>query len=204
MIGKTPAPAGLSVRPLPSCTEPEVLASRVVTHCGVNAGGIPAEWVEADVATEGQFTLIYLIAGGPESLEKGRRTSAAVAAATGARVLTIACSSPETGMDGGHSAVQRGVAAYAWLLGEGCDLDRTAVTDDSADNSLTRSVLAAAASAGLLIPNPDRMIHISELDDVAPLVRPLPGARGGLAGERKGRSRRPDCWSGSHRGERLA
>jgi hypothetical protein len=45
-----------------------------VSYCRVDAAGVPAEWIDATVATEGQPTFVYFLSGeyGAEALEQSR------------------------------------------------------------------------------------------------------------------------------------
>jgi hypothetical protein len=98
---------------------------RRVSYCRVDADGIPAEWVEAGVATEAQPTYVWFVDGGVETLERCRGPAGDLASATGARVLTVACSwGPE------------GLVVLAWLFGEGCDVDRTTIVFEPSVASL--------------------------------------------------------------------
>lgn len=126
-----------------------------MSYCRVEAGSVPAEWVEATVATTGQPTIVYFLSdGSPEdSLERGRPSAGDLATATGARVLTVACS--PNGEPSLAAAVERGIAAYAWLLGEGSDLDLTAFTHDSTSAALVEAILVAARNRGLPLPEGD-------------------------------------------------
>ena len=124
-----------------------------VSTCRVEANGVPVEWVEAAVvATAGQPTFVYFIGGrhGARALEHSRRAAGDLAVTTGARVLTVACRGVAA-----HSraaAVQRGVAAYVWLLGEGCDLDNTTFRDDAADHWLVTGITGRAGNRGVPVP----------------------------------------------------
>jgi monoterpene epsilon-lactone hydrolase len=123
-----------------------------VTHWPVDSGGVPAEWVEATVATTGQPTLVYFHGShdGRGCLAGGRAPAADLAAATGARVLSVGCR-----LAGGNtrsSAVEDGVAAYAWLLNEGCDVDTTAFIGDPVGAARAVGVLLAARGQGLPVP----------------------------------------------------
>jgi monoterpene epsilon-lactone hydrolase len=114
-----------------------------VSHCPVDAGGVEAEWVEACVATSDQPTLVYFH-GGPRitgDAESGRRRAGTLAVATGARVLSVTC-----------VAVDDGVAAYVWLLGEGVDLDTTTFVCDAAGGDRAGAVLQAARDRKLPLP----------------------------------------------------
>jgi hypothetical protein len=123
----------------------------VTRYCRVDASGVPAEWVEAARATQGQPTIVYFLNEyGADALEEGRQSAGELAVATGARVLTVACSAQGKPDDAG--AVERGVIAYAWLLGEGCDLDRTAFAHDLTGSSLLEAVLVRARNQGMPVP----------------------------------------------------
>ena len=119
-----------------------------VLVCGVDAGGIPGEWVEVTVATPGQATFLHFSSGrsGVEALMAGRELACEVAIATGARVFSVGCR---------RAGVQDGVTAYAWLLGEGLDLHTSCFIMDPAGNGLARAVAMAARACGLPIPPPE-------------------------------------------------
>ena len=126
-----------------------------VSYCRVDADGVPAEWVEATPAAEGQATFVYFQCGGcggcgGDPFEQSRRPAGDIAESTGARVLEVACVSgaPFSPL----SPVERGVAAYAWLIGEGCDVDSTAFTHEGGAASLADAILLAARDRGLPIP----------------------------------------------------
>ena len=114
-----------------------------VTVCRVNAGGVAAEWVEAGVATLDQATFVCLSTGqsGDEALRAGRPAAHELAAATGARVLSVGC-----------RAVDDGVDAWAWLLGEGVDLASAAFIVGFGSEQLAAAVRSAAQSRGLPVP----------------------------------------------------
>lgn len=123
-----------------------------MNYCLVDAGGVDAEWVEATVATECQPTVVFFLGCGygMDSLERSRRSAGDLAVSTGARVLTVACSAPGEPLS--RAAVEAGVAAYAWLIGEGCNLDLTAFTHDSSGAALVEAILLEAISDGLPVP----------------------------------------------------
>src|SRR6476646_9905748 len=91
-----------------------------VTATPVDAGGVPAEWVETPGADAGRVVL-YLHGGGfvMGSPVTHRKLAGDVSRASGARVLLLDYRlAPE------HStpaATEDGVAAYRWLLEEGID-----------------------------------------------------------------------------------
>lgn len=131
---------------------PQLATAPKLSYCRVNAAGVPAEWVEATVATEGQPTIVYFVSGGygVDALEQSRPAAGHLAVATGARVLTVACSYER--QPSHAAAVERGIAAYAWLLGEGCDLHLTAVTHDPTGALLVEAILVGAGNHGLPVP----------------------------------------------------
>ena len=120
----------------------------VVDVCGVDAGGVRAEWVEATVATAGQATFVHFSCGrsGVEALMAGRELASEIAIATGARVFSVGCQS---------AAVEDGVTAYAWLLREGLDLPTSCFIMDPAGGGLACAVAAAARARGLPTPPPE-------------------------------------------------
>ena len=128
------------------CSTPRVSCWRV------DPAGVPAEWVESTVATEGQLTLVYFVKGGygVEALQRNRPSARDIAVVTGARVLTVACS--QRGKPSDIAAVNRGLNAYAWLLSEGCDVDQTAFTHDANGAALAESILVVARNQGLPVP----------------------------------------------------
>ena len=123
-----------------------------VSHCRVDASGVPAEWVEATVATAGQPTLVYFHGhgSGRDALTVGRRLAANLALATGARVFSVGCRLAREQSQA--AAIEDGVAAYVWLLGEGCDLDTTAFISDFSSGARAVGVLRSARDGGLPLP----------------------------------------------------
>ena len=123
-----------------------------VSYCQVDAAGVPAEWVEATAAREGQPTIVYFLSASccVGALDDSRLSAGELARATGARVLTVACLPEGEGIDA--AAVERGIAAYAWLIGEGCNLDLTAFTHDPTGAPLMEAILVTARNDGLPLP----------------------------------------------------
>jgi acetyl esterase/lipase len=123
-----------------------------VSHCPVDANGVPAEWVEATVATTGQPTLVYFPGHGQgrDSLALGRPLAARLAVGTGARILSVGWR-PAPGCSA-SAAVEDGVGAFSWLLDEGCDLETTAFVGDTRDGARAVSVLLALRERGLPLP----------------------------------------------------
>ena len=115
----------------------------------VDAGGVPAEWVEATVATGGQPTVVWFFSGGTDDLQRVRGRIGALAAATGARVLTVACGSDRDPPDA--IAIERGLVAYLWLLGEGTDPDATTLRADPTDRWLSEAITASISRQGTVL-----------------------------------------------------
>ena len=122
-----------------------------LTYCRVDAAGVRAEWVEAEVATEGQPTTVYFVttASDGDALEKSRPSAGSLAFLTGARVLSVACPPMGTSL---AASVEQGIAAYAWLLNEGCDSDRTAFTYDLIGGLLVKALLVTIRQRSLPPP----------------------------------------------------
>ena len=101
-------------------------------------------------AAVGQATLVYFLSDGHrDSLHRSRPIGERLAAVTGARVLTVAC---PVGCAGYPAAVEAGLTAFTWLLGEGCDVGLTAFVTDHSNDELVVDILIAAANRGLPIP----------------------------------------------------
>ena len=115
----------------------DVLISIPPSRSMVDAGGVPAEWIEVTAATVGQPTLVCF--PGPES--DGFDLATRLAMRTGARVLTV-----------GGASVEDGVTAWRWLLHEGCDTATTSFVGTSAGSVLAFDVLAEAGHCDLPLP----------------------------------------------------
>lgn len=140
------------------------LAGPGLSYCRIDAAGVPAEWVEAGVATKHQPTMVcFLSSGGTvDALEQIRPSAWDLAMRTGARVLSVACSactepSPHT------AAVKAGLTAYAWLLSEGCDLDRTTFAHEPGGGPLVEGIRVGAVIRGLPVPAYDTETTIGSL-----------------------------------------
>lgn len=120
--------------------------------CRVDAGGVTAEWVEVTPAAEDQRTLVYFLrqrdAG--DVVRSARPMAERLAAATGGRVLAVNCGT--SGQIRPGNAIEAGLRAYAWLLGEGCDVALTTFVSSRSDHSMVRRILRAAARRGLPAP----------------------------------------------------
>jgi hypothetical protein len=133
-------------------TDVEHEPMRNLMHSPVDADGVAAEWVEATVARPAQPTLVTFLGNGygADPLEQARPSTGLLAIMTGARVLSVAC---QRGVDSSRwSMVERGLTAYRWLLGEGCDLQTTALTSIPTDLSLVKAIIQAADCRGLPFP----------------------------------------------------
>jgi phosphinothricin tripeptide acetyl hydrolase len=118
----------------------------------VDAGGVPAEWVEPDGAGPGAPVVLYLHGGGyfMGSLNTIRPLAANLAVAARARVLTVGYRlAPEHPFP---AAVDDAVAAWRWLLDGGVDPAAVAFGGDSAGGGLTVAAMLAARERGLPLP----------------------------------------------------
>ena len=117
----------------------------------VDAGGVPAEWVEMPGSVPGR-SILYLhggayVVGSPDT---HRSLVARIAAATNARCLAINYRlAPEHPFP---AAVDDAVAAYRWLLAQGQEPSRVVVAGDSAGGGLTLATLLALRDTGLPLP----------------------------------------------------
>ena len=117
----------------------------------VNAGGVTAEWVTAEGASESRVVL-YLHGGGYiiGSPRTHRPMLAELSQASKARVLALDYRlAPEHPFP---APVEDAVASYRWLLNEGYDPARIAVGGDSAGGGLTVAMMVQARYVGLPMP----------------------------------------------------
>ena len=117
----------------------------------VNAGGVTAEWVTAEGASESGVVL-YLHGGGYiiGSPRTHRALMAKLSQESGASVLGLDYRlAPEHPFP---APVEDSVAAYRWLLSEGYDPARIAVAGDSAGGGLTVAMMVQARYVGLPMP----------------------------------------------------
>jgi len=122
-----------------------------VTATAVDAGGVPAEWVETPGVDPGHVVL-YLHGGGyvMGSPVTHRKLAGDVSRASGARVLLLDYRlAPE---HPAPAASDDGVQAYRWLLEQGIEPGSIAVAGDSAGGGLTVAVLVALRAAGDPMP----------------------------------------------------
>ncbi|HYH49333.1 MAG TPA: hypothetical protein VEG38_07270 [Acidimicrobiia bacterium] len=115
----------------------EVLLPFPPSRCPVDADGVPAEWIEVTAATVRQPTLVCFPGPGSDGVDLATR----LAANTGARVLTVS-----------GASVEDGIAAWRWLLREGCDTRTTTFVGTPAGSVLAFDVLAEAEHCGLALP----------------------------------------------------
>ena len=114
----------------------------------VNAGGVTAEWVTAEGASDSRVVL-YLHGGGYiiGSPRTHRPMMAVLSQAAGARVLGLDYRlAPEHPFP---APVEDSVSAYRWLLNEGYDPSMIAVAGDSAGGGLTVSALVQFRYLGM-------------------------------------------------------
>ena len=135
-----------------------------VTITAVDAGGVPAEWVDPPGVAGPAPTLLYFHGGGygMGSLNTIRALASQLAAASGARVLSVGYRlAPEHPFP---AAVDDAIAAYRWLLEQGADPATVAFGGDSAGGGLTVAALLAARDQGL--PSPAAGVCISPWVDM--------------------------------------
>lgn len=134
----------------------DVLASKFpltpeFTFTRVDAGGVPAAWVEAPGADPGR-TMLYLHGGGYVigSIDTHRELAGRLSQAAAARVLIIDYRlAPEHPYP---AAVEDAAAAYRWLMASGADPARTVVAGDSAGGGLTVATMLALRESGDPLP----------------------------------------------------
>lgn len=134
----------------------ELLAGAVplppdVRHTPIDAGGVPAEWVETD-DSDTDRCLIYFHGGGYAigSPRTHRALVARIARAARARALSVDYRrAPEHPYP---AAVDDAVAAYRFALGAGLASEQIAFAGDSAGGGLTMATLVALRDAGDVLP----------------------------------------------------
>ncbi len=118
----------------------------------LNAGGVAAEWVTAEGASDSRVVLYFhgggYIFGSPRT---HRAMLAEMSQSSGARVLALDYRlAPEHLFP---APVEDAVAAYRWLINEGYDPERIAVGGDSAGGGLTVAFMVQARYLGLPLPS---------------------------------------------------
>jgi len=137
-----------------------------ITSCRLRAGGSVAEWIECTAASEEQATIVHFVGGDVHALECARPVAARWAILTGARVLLVACRHRQE--EDHATAVERGAAAYTWLVREGCDADNTMFTADATDEDLMIDIFDAVGAQSA--PVPTRGVIVRRRDAEHPLV----------------------------------
>ena len=118
----------------------------------VNAGGVPAHWLDAPGTSTGRV-LVFLHGGGYElgSVRSDGELAARLGRASGMRVLF-----PEYRLAPEHpfpAAIDDTLAAWRWLrTDQGLSARSIAVAGDSAGGGLTVAVLVATREAGEVLP----------------------------------------------------
>jgi hypothetical protein len=115
----------------------------VINHQAVDADGVRAEWVEAVAATPDQPTIVLFYDPSASDTERVRLVAGEMAVSTGARVLTVEC-----------MTARYGIAAYAWVLGEGLDPDTTSFIGEPVNSPLPAAVRWGVEALGLPQPSP--------------------------------------------------
>jgi monoterpene epsilon-lactone hydrolase len=117
----------------------------------VNAGGVPAEWINPKGASKDK-AIFYLHGGGyvMGSLTSHRQLVAYIARASGATALSIDYRlAPEHPFP---AAVEDAVAGYRWLLRQGFSPKRIIIAGDSAGGGLTIATLVSLRDLGDPLP----------------------------------------------------
>ena len=122
-----------------------------VAYGPVDAGGVPSLWVTAP-GVAGDRVVLYLHGGGYVlgSLVSHQDLVARISKAANARVLYIDYRlAPEHPFP---AAVEDAATAYRWLLSEGVDASRIAISGDSAGGGLTVAVMVSLRDNGDPLP----------------------------------------------------
>ena len=122
-----------------------------VTGAPVQAGGVPAEWIDAPGGST-DHALLYLHGGGyvAGSIDSHRNLTGHLAQALGCRVLAL---DYRLAPENVHPApVEDSVAAYNWLLAEGFEPGHLAIAGDSAGGGLTFATLLKLRDTGVALP----------------------------------------------------
>ncbi len=117
----------------------------------VDAGGVPAEWIEAPGVAD-EHVIFYLHGGGYMigSINTHREMISRLSRASGARALVIEYRlAPEHPFP---AAVEDATTAYRWLLSAGVDPARLVIAGDSAGGGLTVATLVALRDTGDPLP----------------------------------------------------
>jgi monoterpene epsilon-lactone hydrolase len=134
-----------------------------VTFTPVDAGGVPAEWNDAEGARQDRV-VVYFHGGGycMGSLDSHRGLTARISRLANLRVLSVDYRlAPENPFP---AAVEDGLAAYRFVLDQGIEPSRVALAGDSAGGGLTLATLLSIRDAGL--PMPGCAVGISAWTDM--------------------------------------
>jgi acetyl esterase/lipase len=129
----------------------------------VDAGSVPAEWIEPPDAVSGRV-ILYLHGGGyvTGSIVTHRAMVARIARASKARALLLDYRlAPEHPFP---AAVDDATAAYRWLLAQGIAPGKIVIAGDSAGGGLTLATLAALKASK--DPMPAAAVPISPWNDL--------------------------------------
>jgi len=121
------------------------------TFTAVDAGGVPAFWVDVDGAATDRV-LLYVHGGGYVigSAAYYNQFAGHLAKASGARVLNV---DYRLAPEHPHPApVEDATAAYRWLLDQGIEPGHIAISGDSAGGGLTLATLMSLRDAGTPLP----------------------------------------------------
>ncbi len=118
---------------------------------GVNADGVPAEWISMGEVRQGRIVLYFHGSGFTMgSVQTHRALTANVSNAAEARVLSVDYRlAPEHPFP---AAVEDGVAAYRWLLKNGFSPEGIAVAGDSAGGALAVATMLILKDSGEKLP----------------------------------------------------
>ena len=121
------------------------------THEAVDAGGVPAEWVNVPASRPDSLFLFIHGGGYYRGSARSARTAAAwIAGATASRVLSIDYRlAPEHPFP---AAIEDTLTTYRWLLAEGVAAERIVVGGVSAGGGLALALLLASRDAGEPLP----------------------------------------------------
>jgi len=122
-----------------------------VEYTAVDAGGVPAQWVDMP-GVDRHRVLLYVHGGGYVicSSNSHRKLAGHLGAAAGCRALAI---DYRMAPEHPHPApVNDALAAYRWLLAQGFSHDSIAIAGDSAGGGLTMATLVAIRDAGVPAP----------------------------------------------------
>ena len=122
-----------------------------VTYSEIDAGGVAAMWVDAP-GSDPTKVIQYVHGGGYVlgSMHTHAKFTGHLAIASGCRVLSVDYGlAPENPHP---AAVNDSVAAYRWLLGQGIDPGKIAISGDSAGGGLTIATLLKIRDDGLAAP----------------------------------------------------